>query len=39
MPELAVRLKTQVTAMAEAFAVSWPPEGTSVAAALGDPPP
>lgn len=38
MPQLAERLKTQVTVMAKAFAVSWPPEGTSVAAALGDSP-
>jgi hypothetical protein len=38
MPQLAERLKIQITAMADAFRVSWPPEGTSVAAALGDSP-
>lgn len=38
MSELAARLKAQVGRMAEAFQTSWPPEGTSVAAALGDPP-
>jgi hypothetical protein len=38
MPQVAERLKAAVGGLAEHFQVVWPAEGTSVGAALGDPP-